>query len=126
MRKEFRLRKQSDFKAAYKKGKRSLSPCFVLYIHKNSLPLSRVGVSISKRHFKLATQRARLKRVAKELFRKKINPVSAGYDFVLASRAACRGKHINEAAKEIKCLILRLKKNEDDTKTPAGYNKVLP
>ena len=109
MRKEFRLRKSKDFKKVFKEGRRFSSPHFVLYIGKNTLPNARFGISISKSHFKLATRRNRLRRIAKEVFREKVSPNVEGYDFVVASRANYPMSHLNKAAEELKELILRAK-----------------
>jgi len=76
----------------------------------NASSRPRVGVSLAKRHFKLATGRNRLRRIAKELFRTEINPRASGYDFVVASRPSRFRSTPGEAAKELKQLILRLKK----------------
>jgi ribonuclease P protein component len=97
-----------DFRKAYREGRRYLSPSFVLYARKNDLPQTRIGVAISKAHFKLATKRNRLRRVAKELFRNEIIPRVTGYDFIVSSRAA--GRNVREALVELKDLIMRLKK----------------
>ncbi len=107
MGKEGHLREAIDFRKAFKEGKRFLSPHFALYIRKNAVLQARIGISISKRHFKLATRRNRLRRVAKELFREKVTPRFEGYDFVVASRAKVLKANNNEAANELKQLISR-------------------
>jgi len=102
--KEQRIKKTLDFKKAYKEGKRFLSPRFVLYVRPNGLSHARIGVSIAKRHFKLATKRNRLRRVAQELFRTKKAARVSGFDFVIASRGR-REQDINEAVRELRSLI---------------------
>lgn len=108
--KELSLRRPLDFKKALKEGRRFLSPSFVLYMRKNALSQARFGISISKIHFKLATRRNRLRRIAKEMFKKDLNPCLRGYDLVVASRANAREADFNESIKELKQLMLRLKK----------------
>lgn len=105
MEKEKRLKKTPDFKKAFREGKRFLSPHFVLYIHKNSLTFPRLGVSISKGHFKFATRRNRLRRVATGVFRTQINPDLSGYDFVVASRRNTPGISIKQATEELRELL---------------------
>jgi len=107
MRKKYSLKKPDDFKNVFKKGKRLIEPYFVLYTLKNALPESRLGVSIAKAHFKLATRRNRLRRVARELFRKTIFPSIKGHDFVLTSRAGYSKPDLKEALINIKRLIAR-------------------
>ena len=114
MRERFRLRKPADFRKVFKEGKRFLSPHFVLYMRKNILQdtclserSARIGISIAKRHFKLATRRNRLRRVAKELFKKELSARFKEYDFVVTSRQAYPSSNINEVIKEIKYLITK-------------------
>ena len=107
MKKRFCLRRPGEFRKVFKEGKRFLSPHFVLYVLKgveNSLP-ARIGISIAKRHFKLATRRNRLRRIAKELFKSKLSASFKGYDFVVASRSAYPSSNTSEAAKELKHLM---------------------
>lgn len=108
MKKEFRLKKSIDFKKTFKEGRRFLSPHFVLYMRKNALKIARLGVAISKKHFKLATRRNRLRRIAKELFRQEASHELKGYDIVVASRAGCAKSNINEAINGLKRLLLNL------------------
>jgi len=109
MKKELRLRKPPEFKRVFRAQQRIVSPHFVLYGRKNTLTGSRLGVSISKSHCKLATRRNRLRRVAQELFRKEISPVVKGADFVITSRKNAVAKGITEAVKEIKELLRQAK-----------------
>ncbi|UCD54662.1 MAG: ribonuclease P protein component [Candidatus Omnitrophota bacterium] len=116
MKEKFRLRKSEDFRKVFKEGKKFLSPHFILYIHNNILRQTaddkqaclrgaRIGISISKNHFKLATRRNRLRRIAKELFRKELSARFKGYDFVVTSRRAHPRSNINKVVKELKYLI---------------------
>ena len=106
MRKEFRLKKSSDFKRARKEGKGFRSPHFVLYVCKNSLGSGpRLGVSILKRHIKLATRRNKLRRIAQELFRKELAPGLGGCDFVITSRRRFDGREPFDNAAELKKLM---------------------
>ena len=114
MKERFRLRKPADFRKVFKEGKRFLSPHFVLYMRKNivqdaSLPdrQARIGISLAKRHFKLATRRNRLRRIAKELFKKELSTRFKEYDFVVASRQTYPRSNINEVSKELKYLITK-------------------
>jgi len=110
VKKEQRIRKPLDFRKAYKEGRRFLSPRFVLYVRPNGFPYARVGVAIAKRHFKLATRRNRLRRVAKESFRKGMVARGRGYDFVIASRPSRHSSDIKQAARELRGLVLGTKR----------------
>jgi ribonuclease P protein component len=120
MRRELRLKRPSEFKKTFKEGERLLGSCFVLYARKTDSPHARLGVSISKAHFKLATQRNRLRRVAKEVFKKEISPYFASLDVVIASRHGGKEKGIAEAARALKALILKLNTNYASKTTHSG------
>ncbi|MEE9500147.1 MAG: ribonuclease P protein component [Candidatus Omnitrophota bacterium] len=107
MKEKFRLRRSADFRKVFKEGKRFLSPHFVLYMRKNILRQARIGVAISKNHFKLATRRNRLRRVAKELFKKELNVCFKGYDFVVTSRRSYPHSNISKVVKELRYLITK-------------------
>ena len=109
MKKELRLRKSLDFRKTFKEGKRFLSPHFVLYIRKTGSGQSRLGVSLSKSHFKLATTRNRLRRIAKEFFRNEINPRLKGFDLAVSSKRSTDSADIGKTADELKKLLLRSK-----------------
>ena len=110
MRKQVSLKRSSDFRNTFKSGKRFLSPRFVLYMSTNSSPETRLGVSISKSHFKQATRRNRLRRVARECVRSEVSPRLKGYDIVIASRAPSAGADIEKASTELKSLISKIAK----------------
>ena len=60
-----RLRKDSDFKNIYRKGKSLATKTLVFYFIKNDLGYTRVGYSISKKVGKAVT-RNRIRRLIKE------------------------------------------------------------
>ncbi len=107
MKEKFRLRRSADFRKVFKEGKKFLSPHFILYMRKNILRQARIGVAISKNHFKLATRRNRLRRVAKELFKKELNVCFKGYDFVVTSRRSYPHSNISKVVKELRYLITK-------------------
>ena len=65
MEKKFRLRKNEDFKTAYKKGKNYWNKNLILYKKKNGLDYSRIGFSITKK-FGNSVERNRAKRRSEE------------------------------------------------------------
>ncbi len=70
-RKSDRLLKEAEFTAVLKQGAASRRPPIqIFYLKKEQAP-SRLGLWISKRDFKRATDRNRLKRGLREFFRKK-------------------------------------------------------
>lgn len=113
MRESLSLKKAVDFQKAFKEGRRFVCPRFVIYVRKNNLVTARFGTAISKRHFKLATRRNKIKRVAKELFRKDLNGQFKGFDFVLASRVAKSSENFNKGLNDLKVLMHNLNRKND-------------
>jgi ribonuclease P protein component len=108
MNKRFRLRKPPEFRRVCKEGKRFFSPHFVLYACANGLTVSRIGVSISKSHLKLATGRNRIRRIIRELMRREVMPVSTGRDYVVTSRPGLGKAPVREIRKETHTLVSKL------------------
>lgn len=64
-----RLLKSSEFQYVFAHPKRVSDKNLTVLARRNSLPHARLGLAIPKRHIKLAVQRNRIKRVARESFR---------------------------------------------------------
>ncbi len=79
------LTRNNDFRRAYTKGKSFVGPLVVCYVRKNRLPVTRVGITTSKK-VGGAVQRNRARRVLREAFRGLSGGVRPGYDLVLVSR----------------------------------------
>lgn len=78
--------KSKDFRSIYKKGLRARCGAAVLYCLPNGLGHNRLGISIGSRFVKLATKRNRIRRVFREIYRKKKGILKKGYDLVLVVR----------------------------------------
>lgn len=63
-----RLRKKSEFKELYDRGKRLKSEAFIICYLPNNLKHSRLGMSVSRK-VGCAVTRNRIKRIAREVFR---------------------------------------------------------
>ena len=107
MKKELRLRKKSDFYKVFKDGRRFVGPRFVLYALKTLSGEARLGVSISKIHYKLATKRNRLRRIIKEMFRNEFSSKLKEYDLVVTSRAKPSSYQEGKIQGEVKELFLK-------------------
>jgi ribonuclease P protein component len=64
-----RLRNPKEFKRVWSQAKRISSPCMTIFIRENNLDHPRLGLSLAKKNIRKATDRNRLKRVARETFR---------------------------------------------------------
>ena len=96
------IKKDSDFRKVYQRGKSLADRNLVIYTMKNKSDKSRIGISISKKVGK-AHERNRIRRYIKEAYRLNIDDkVLGGYDLVFIAR-------INAADKDYKGLERSLK-----------------
>lgn len=93
--KNVRLLTKADYNAVFAKSVKVSNSLFLILIHKNSNPYSRLGLVISKKVDKRAVQRNRIKRIVRESFRNTDFEIHCDYA-VLA-----RGKITSLANKEI-------------------------
>ena len=87
-----RLTNPKDFKKCFQSGKRIKNKAFSLYYLKNGNLPGRLGVNIAKSKVKKAVDRNKIKRIAREIFRK---GHFDGMDIVLLLK---NEKHYNEAS----------------------------
>ena len=80
--KKKRLISNSQFKAVLANGRRRINDVLMLYMAKNDLEYSRLGVSVGKPQGN-AVVRNRLKRLMRETFRQNQHQIPAGFDYVL-------------------------------------------
>jgi len=78
-----RLIKTKDFRAVYEKGRKAVLGGASITILENGLAHSRLGFSISKKNFKHAVTRNRIRRLFRETYRKNKKNLRAGFDMVL-------------------------------------------
>jgi len=98
-----RLRKDSDFKNIYRKGKSLVKKILVFYFIKNDLGYTRVGYSISKKVGKAVT-RNRIRRLIKENL-KDIPDLKDGYDIIFIGRIPSSESDYKEIGKSIRYLF---------------------
>lgn len=68
--KDAKIRKSSDFKEVLDKGKKLYTDSFTVICAGNSFGYSRLGLVVSKKSSKSAVKRNRIKRIAREVFRR--------------------------------------------------------
>ncbi|MGI6226989.1 MAG: ribonuclease P protein component [Peptococcales bacterium] len=104
--KNFRLRKNADFRKIYSSKSKSIAdPYLVLYIRKNhSQNNPRIGFSISKKLGK-AHERNHLKRQLREIARKNLKSIKPGYDLIFIARQKISGKGYRDIEKSMEFLL---------------------
>ncbi len=85
MKRQYRLRRNSDFQRVRRLGKFHASPLMVLAFVRNELDYSRFGFVVSKRLGK-AVQRNKIKRRMREATRLRIGRIEPGFDLVFIAR----------------------------------------
>tara|TARA_B100000886_G_scaffold72274_1_gene46267 strand:+ start:14 stop:400 length:387 start_codon:yes stop_codon:yes gene_type:complete len=105
--KKMRLDNSLDFLNCFLKGKRTYTHAFMIQYLENDLEHGRLGIRIAKKKIKKAVERNRIKRIAREVFRKgHFN----GIDMVLVLRNEKKYEYercyeqINEIFKTVKSL----------------------
>ncbi len=88
MEKKYRLRKNMEFKRVYSGGKSYWNRNLVLYVRKNALENSRIGITITKK-IGNAVVRNRIRRRMKEIYRLKLGNIKGGYDLILIPKKNC-------------------------------------
>ena len=86
MKQSYSLKKNSDFRRLYAKGKSTATPYLVLYCRKNRLGHNRVGYTVSTK-LGHAVVRNRVRRRLREIVRLNREAVRPGYDLVLVARS---------------------------------------
>lgn len=96
------IKKDSDFRKVYQRGKSLADRNLVIYTMKNKFDKSRIGISISKKVGK-AHERNRIRRCIKEAYRLNIDDkVLGGYDLVFIARINAADKDYRELEKSLK------------------------
>lgn len=100
--KQYKLRKNLEFRLVYRRGRSFSNNILVLYIMKNRRnrdehqgDYNRVGISVSKKVGK-SVVRSRVKRLISESYRLKNKCLKNGYDFVFVARSAASSSSYHE------------------------------
>ena len=105
--KKMRLDNSLDFSNCFLQGKRTSTHAFMIHYLENDLEYGRLGIRIAKKKIKKAVERNRIKRIAREVFRK---GKFKGIDMVLVLRNEKKFEYekcyeqINEIFKTLKSL----------------------
>lgn len=82
------LKKNSEFRRLYSKGKSAVNPYMVVYCRKNGRELNRVGYTVSVK-LGHAVVRNRVRRRLREIYRLNSPALKTGWDIVIVARGRC-------------------------------------
>ena len=112
-----RLR-QADFARVYKNGRRAQGARITVVLLENGLAHTRLGLSVSRKHARLAVDRNRSRRLLREAFRLSLAELPSGLDLVLIAAANGKKWTFSELRGELVELVaraLRKKPRASDT-----------
>ncbi|MBW8383053.1 MAG: ribonuclease P protein component [Youngiibacter sp.] len=117
-----KIRKNTEFRNVYRRGKSLSNYLLVLYYMKNRRNINdgvkhnRVGISVSKKVGK-SVVRSRVKRLISEAYRLNKPKFTEGHDFVFVARTSSSGKSYKDVEKAMLGLFKKagLTKIENDT-----------
>ena len=84
------LKKNSDFRRLYTKGKSAVTPYLVVYCRRNRENENRLGYTVSVK-LGHAVVRNRVRRRLREIYRLNAPRLRSGYDIVVVARSRCVG-----------------------------------
>ena len=102
--KKFRIRKNTEFRTVYRRGKSFSNLLLLLYIYRNGRDINRCGISVSKKVGK-SVIRSRVKRLISESYRLNNEGLKTGYDLVFIARNPSNSKNYKEVESALKNLL---------------------
>ncbi len=110
--KRHRLKRNSDFRKVFYRGNSVANRFYVLYvIKKDRKRKTRVGFSVSKKVGK-AVVRNRVKRICREVLRKRVYQFENGFDLVIIARSDAAHLSYAQSEKYLDQLLVRAKISE--------------
>ncbi len=106
MKRQYRLRRNTDFKRVRRLGKFYASPLMVLAFLQNELNHSRFGFVVSKRLGK-AVRRNKIKRRMREATRFRLPRIKSGFDLVFIARQPIRRANYTEIERALEHLLTK-------------------
>ena len=92
------IKKNTEFREIYDTGKPRANKYLVMYVRKNGLDHSRIGISVSKK-IGNSVVRHRMTRLLREVFRLHTSEIRQGNDFVVVVRKTAAGLSYRETEK---------------------------
>ena len=110
-----RLRKPSEFKRVYGKGKRFDGRLMTVFLLPSETEFQRLGITASKKGIGNAVQRNRAKRLLRETFRlskAELNELQGKYDWVLNARRGLLRVKLEKPLQDFRQIIEAIKSQE--------------
>ena len=95
-----RIKKNSQFRFIYSRGKSYSNDKLVLYIFRNKKNINRIGLSVSKKVGK-SVLRNRIKRLIREGYRLNKNMYKRGYDLIFIARVGAKTANFKDIEKSV-------------------------
>jgi ribonuclease P protein component len=106
MRRQYRLRRNSDFQQVRQNGKTYSSPLMVLAFLRNELGYNRCGFVVNKR-LGCAAQRNKIKRRMREAVRQRLPQIQPGFDLVFIARQPIQTASYDEIEQTLDYLLTK-------------------
>ncbi|MFZ3065756.1 MAG: ribonuclease P protein component [Nitrospirota bacterium] len=98
------IKRTFEYKRVYEKGKRYYSSNIILYVLKNNLQYSRVGISVGKK-VGGSVKRNRIKRLLREILRHIWQNVIKERDIVVVAKKEAEGKDLRVVWQDLEGLF---------------------
>ena len=106
---EYKLKKDNDFKKAFEKGKFYRNDFIKIRFLKNNLGTTRFGIVISSKISKKAVSRNRVRRRLEEIIRIRLDQIRSGFDIVVLFEPEVIGKNYKQVEEVFVNLIEKAK-----------------
>ncbi len=107
MNKQLRLLKKKDFDLVFKAKSKVASKDFIIYRKPNNLGHARIGISISKKSFRLAVDRNLIKRQVRSMCQN-ANVFDSNYDIILIIKPQYKSKQFDLNNQELCYLFSKI------------------
>jgi len=103
--KEYKLKKDNDFKRVFEKGRYSQSDVVKIKFLKNNLKISRFAFLVGLKTSKKAATRNAIRRKMEEIIRLKINQIKIGFDVAVMVNPEISKKDYHEIEESLIVLL---------------------